>query len=98
METRLNDNKTSSPAQRAHYIVKRARTYETVLKLTKQKSIRCNNSTMAMGATLYYINVTERHYNNQNLNFRIQNELESNDEHVELNSILGIQKSSMLSH
>ena len=79
METRLNDNKTSSPAQRAHYIVKRARTYETVLKLTKQKSIRCNNSTMAMGVTLYYINVTERHYNNQNLNFRIQNELESND-------------------
>ena len=52
---------------------------------------------MAMGVTLYHINVTERHYSNQNLNFRIQNELKSNDEHVEFNSILGIQKSSKLS-
>ena len=50
---------------------------------------------MAMGVTLYHINVTERHYNNQNLTFRIQNELESNDEHVEFSSILGIQKFSM---
>ena len=53
---------------------------------------------MAMGVTLDRINVTERHYNNQNLTFRIQNELESNDEHAEFNSILGIQKSSMLSY
>ena len=53
---------------------------------------------MAMEVTLNHINVTERNYNNQNLIFRIQNELESNDEHVEFNSILGIQKSSMLSY
>ena len=78
--------------------MKRARTYETVLKLAKQKSIRCNNCTMAMGVTLNHINVTERHYNNQNLTFKIQNELESNDEHVEFNFILGIQKFSMLSY
>ena len=52
---------------------------------------------MAMGVTLNHINVTERHYNNQNLTFRIQNELESNDEHIKFNSILGIQKFCMLS-
>ena len=51
---------------------------------------------MAMGVNLNHINVTEKHYNNQNLTFRIQNELEPIDEHVEFNSILGIQKISLI--
>ena len=47
---------------------------------------------MAMGVNLNHINVTERHYNNPNLTFVNQNELEPNDEHVEFNCIIGIQK------
>ena len=86
---------TSSYALRVHHIVKRARTYQ-FLKLTKQKSVRGNNCAMAMGVNLNHINVTEKHYNNQNLTFRIQNELEPIDEHVEFNSILGIQKISLI--
>ena len=46
---------------------------------------------MAMG-----VDVTERHYNNPNLTFKNQNELEPDDEHVEINSIIGIQKFSLL--
>ena len=51
---------------------------------------------MAMGVNLNHINVTERHYNNQNLTFKNQNELEPNDEHVEFNCIMGIQKFPLL--
>ena len=51
---------------------------------------------MAVGVNLNHINVTERHYNNPNLTFINQNELETNDEHVEFNCIIGIQKFSLL--
>ena len=51
---------------------------------------------MAIGVNLNHINVTERHYNNPNLTFKNQNELEPKDEHVEFNCIMGIQKFSLL--
>ena len=53
---------------------------------------------MAMGVNynLNHINVTERNYNNLNLTFKNQNELEPNDELIEFNSIMGIQKFSLL--
>ena len=76
------------------YILKKAQTYQ-FWKVTKQKLIKCSNCTMAMGVNLNHINVTERHYDNPNLTFKNQNELEPNDEHVEFNCIMGFQKFSL---